>query len=63
MMLIIFSEQYLEIVYNHETSEFEATKHKHADLIMKFAEIAQTDTKNHGDTLNILVRYWIDGSR
>lgn len=61
----VFSEHSnLEIVYNLETSEFETPKtlkHKHADLIMKFAEIAQTDTKpwQHFEYFNTLLRQWI----
>lgn len=54
----------LEIVYNLETSEFETPKtlkHKHADLIMKFAEIAQTDPEpwQHFEYFNTLLRQWI----
>lgn len=58
----VFSEHSsLEIVYNPETGEFETAKHKHADLIMKFAEIAQTDPKpwRYFEYFNTLMCQWI----
>lgn len=57
----VFSEHSnLEIVYNPET-KFEAPKHKHADLIMKFAEIAQTDTKpwRHFEYFSVVLNQWL----
>ena len=58
----------LEIVYNSETTEFETPKtlkHKHADLIMKFAEIAQTDTKpwRHFEYFSTVLDRWLQMSQ
>ena len=61
----VFSEDSgLEIVYNSDTRGFETPKppkHKHADLIMKFAEIAQTDAEPwiHFEYFSTLLRQWL----
>lgn len=58
----VFSEHdNTEIVYNPETREFEAAKYKHADMIMKYAEIAQTDPKpwRHFEYFSVILNRWL----
>lgn len=61
----VFSEDSgLEIVYNSDTRGFETPKtpkHKHADLIMKFAEIAQTDAEPwiHFEYFSTVLNRWL----